>query len=79
MKKYLDFVKQNLLLSETVIEGLIHVQKQLNEKKYPEVMQLMDDVVGGFASIENSVGPVFADLIDTELVEAHIGKVRESY
>ncbi|MGJ9385246.1 hypothetical protein [Salipaludibacillus sp. CF4.18] len=78
MEKHLDVMKQSIQLSETVLEGLTHVQKQLNETKYPEAMQLMDDVVGGFASIENSVGPVFADLNDTELVEAQIGKVRES-
>jgi len=61
-----------------VLEGLTHVHKQLNETKYPEAMQLMDDVISGFGSIENSVGPVFADLIDTELVEVQLGKVRES-
>ncbi|MGJ9385227.1 hypothetical protein [Salipaludibacillus sp. CF4.18] len=78
MEKHLDVMKQSLQLSETVLEGLTHVQKQLNEKKYPEAMQLMDDVVGGFASIENSIGPVFEEMNDTELVEVHIGKVRES-
>ncbi|WP_416147303.1 hypothetical protein ACM26V_13855 [Salipaludibacillus sp. HK11] len=71
-------MKQSLQLSETVLEGLTHVQKQLNETKYADAMQLMDDVIGGFASIENSASPVFADLKDTELVEAHIGKVRDS-
>jgi len=40
-----------------VLDGLIHVQKQLNEThKDPEAMQLMDDVIGEFASIENSIG-----------------------
>ncbi|MFB4165222.1 hypothetical protein ACE1TI_15765 [Alteribacillus sp. JSM 102045] len=51
-------MNQSLQLSETVLEGLTHVQKQLNDMKYPEAIQLMDDVVDGFASIENSVRPV---------------------
>lgn len=78
MEKHFDVMKQSLPLVETILEGLIHVQKQLNEKKYPEAMQLMEDVIVGFVSIENSVAPVFADLNDTELVEGHIDKVRES-
>jgi uncharacterized protein (UPF0297 family) len=78
MEKDLDVMKQSIELSETVLEGLTHVQKKLNETKYPEAMQMMNDVVGGFASIENSVGPVFADMNDTELVKVHISKVAES-
>lgn len=38
----------------------------------------MEDVIVGFASIENSAAPVFEDLNDTELVEECIDKVRKN-
>ncbi|PYZ92792.1 hypothetical protein CR194_14155 [Salipaludibacillus keqinensis] len=48
MKKHLDVMKQSLKLSVTVLEVLTHVQKQLNETKYPDAMQLMPYVEGGW-------------------------------
>lgn len=78
MEKHLEVMKLNLQLSETLVEGLTHVQKQLNEAKYPEAIQLMDDVIGGFASIENSVGPVLGNMEQTNLVEEQIEKVRNN-
>lgn len=49
------------------MEGLNHIQKQLNETKQPEALQLMDDVEGGFALIEQSVRSVLADINDMEV------------
>ncbi|MCE7793202.1 hypothetical protein K8O68_12315 [Salipaludibacillus sp. CUR1] len=78
MEKYTEVMKHSLQLTETMVEGLSHIQKQLSEGKYLEATQLLTDVISGYASIENSVRPVLIALEKEGQVEGHLDDVRKN-
>lgn len=78
MEKNLEVMKQSLVLSETVLEGLTHLLKQLGEHKHSEAILLMNDVMMGIVSIENSVQPIFEKIADSVAVQEHLEQLHES-
>ena len=76
MENYLNVMKQNLSVIDTMMEGLVHVQKQLNERNYPEAVQLMEDMVIGFTASERSTRPVLKNIDNTVDVEKYFTDVR---
>lgn len=76
MENYLNTMKQNLNVIDTMLEGLAHVQKQLNERKYPEAVQLMEDMILGFTAVESSSKSVLKNIEKSETAEEYFGNVR---
>ncbi|OLO38106.1 hypothetical protein BTR23_11970 [Alkalihalophilus pseudofirmus] len=58
MEKYIDVMKKSLELSETILEGLEHVQKLLSEGNYEQSILLMEEVLVAYTTIERSIKPV---------------------
>ncbi|UCZ52687.1 hypothetical protein LGQ02_18045 [Bacillus shivajii] len=75
MEKYIDVMKQSVDLSQTILEGLQHIQKLQGEGKFEETMYLFEDVVAGFSSVEKSMQPLLKELNNDEL-EARMNSVK---
>ncbi|WP_078429896.1 hypothetical protein [Alkalihalobacterium alkalinitrilicum] len=58
MEKYIDVMKKSLELSETILEGLEHIQKLLSEGNYEQSILLMEDVLVAYTTIGRSIEPV---------------------
>ncbi|EWG11497.1 hypothetical protein [Cytobacillus firmus] len=58
MEKYIEVMKQCLEISETILEGLHHIQKLLSEGKFEQTIYLYEDVLLAYSTIENSVEPL---------------------
>lgn len=78
MENYLEVMKQNLNVIETMVEGLIHTQKQLSEKNYPEAVQLMEDMIIGFTAVERSSRPALKNIDNTLDTEKYFNNVRSN-
>lgn len=78
MENYLEVMKQNLNVIETMVEGSTHVQKQLSERNYPEAVQLMEDVIIGFTAVERSTRPVLKNIENTVEAEKYFNNVRSN-
>ncbi|MBU8905995.1 hypothetical protein KH400_05245 [Desertibacillus haloalkaliphilus] len=70
-------MKQSVELTETILEGLQHIQKLLGEGKFEETMYLFEDAVAGFTTIVRSIGPVQKELNNDEL-ETKINSVKNA-
>lgn len=68
MDKYGEIFRRLLDLSDTVLEGLEHMEKQLAEIRYEESFVLLQDIVTGIDSIEKSLQPFVNDLSPNKLV-----------
>ena len=58
MEKYIEVMERLAELTGTIVDGLKHIQKLLGESKFEETMNLLENVVSAFASIEKSIVPV---------------------
>lgn len=76
MENYLNTMKQNLNVIDTMSEGLAHIQKQLNERNYSEAVQLLEDMIIGFITLERSCQRVLKNIENTEMVEKNFNNVR---
>ncbi|SDZ33544.1 hypothetical protein SAMN05421736_11031 [Evansella caseinilytica] len=77
MEKYIDVMKQSIELSETVLEGVIHIKKLLGEGKFEETMYLFEDVILAFSTVELSITPIKEKLTNNE-IDATAMKVKEA-
>lgn len=55
-------MKQSIELSETILEGLQHIQKLLSEGKQEQTVFLFEDVLTAYATISRTVEPVLKEL-----------------
>ncbi|MBP1931459.1 hypothetical protein [Ammoniphilus resinae] len=67
MEKYIDVMKRTIELSVTCLEGLEHIKVKLNEGRFEETIQLMNDVVTAFSKMESSIQPIFHTLPSNEI------------
>lgn len=77
MEKYINVMQQATELTETMVEGLKHIQKLLGTGKFEESVILLENVVASFASVEQSIVPVKAKL-DNHAIEAKTERVKEA-
>ncbi|WP_022793401.1 hypothetical protein [Marinococcus halotolerans] len=78
MENYLNVMKQNLNVIDTMMKGLAHVQKQLSTRNYPEAVQLMEDMIIGFTAVERSSRPVLKNIDNTVDTEKYFNNVRSN-
>ncbi|WP_339213811.1 hypothetical protein [Ornithinibacillus sp. FSL M8-0202] len=55
MDKHIDVMKQSLELQDTLMEGLKHIQIQINEGKYEDSILLFEEAVRAYSMIEKSL------------------------
>lgn len=67
MERYIDVMKQSVELSETILDGLQHIQKLLGEGKFEEIMSMFEDVVSAFSTMQQSLTPVTEKLENQEI------------
>lgn len=77
MEKYINVMQQATELTETMVEGLKHIQKLLGTGKFEESVILLENVVASFASVEQSIVPVKAKL-DNHAIDAKSERVKEA-
>lgn len=58
MEKYYDVIKRSLELSETIDEGLVYIQRKLDEEQIEDTIDLMGDVIQGFITIQESIASI---------------------
>ena len=78
MDHFTDVMKQSLNVLETMQEGLEHIPRQIQEKKIPDAVQLMDDMMVGYMSVKQSLQPVFEELEGTDIATQQLEKVSET-
>ncbi|AOM81913.1 hypothetical protein [Salisediminibacterium beveridgei] len=79
MEKYIEVMKQSLNVLETMIEGLEHIPQQIQENKTPDAIQLMDDMMVGFMSVEKSLTPVLEEAEGADIATQQLQKVNETF
>lgn len=62
MEKHIEVMKQSLELSETLLEGLQHIQKLLNEGKSEQTIFLFEDTLVAYETIARTVESVVNEL-----------------
>ena len=67
MEKHIDVMKQSGELTETILEGLQHIQKLLGEGKHGQTIYMFKDVLLAYSSIEKSLEPIKGELANEEL------------
>ncbi|MGO0063599.1 hypothetical protein ACTID9_27005 [Brevibacillus fluminis] len=67
MEKYIDVIKQTLELSETGLEGLQHMQAQIEEGFFEQSLTLFTDVLAAHFEIEKSVALFSENLPENKL------------
>ncbi|WP_047984472.1 hypothetical protein [Ornithinibacillus californiensis] len=72
MEKHLEVMKQSLALLETVIDGLKHNQKLINEGKHDESILLFENTVQAFSTVERSFEGLPENLLTSESKEISI-------
>lgn len=75
MEKYLDGMRRTIDLSDTCLEGLEHIRKQLNEGYIEDTIPLMVDVITAFSQIEDFIQPI---LVKSSLSSNHIESLTSS-
>lgn len=58
VKKYYEVIEKSLQLLETIEEGLIYIQKQLEELRYEEGFTVLKDAMEAIVSIESAIHPM---------------------
>lgn len=85
VKKYYEVIEKSLQLLETIEEGLIYIQKQLEELRYEEGFTVLKDAMEAIASIENAIHPMKDGLPENSLddlvavVKENMDKAINSY
>ncbi|SES27210.1 hypothetical protein SAMN04487944_1319 [Gracilibacillus ureilyticus] len=69
MEKQIDIIKNVLTLSETVMEGLLHIQSALNERQLEETMFLFEDIIQAFATIEGAINNLDSTYKSEEIID----------
>src|SRR5690606_37025433 len=67
MKKYHEVIERILQLLETIEEGFIYVQEQLEKLHYEEGFIVIKDAMEAIESIENALKPIKAKLPENDL------------
>lgn len=55
MKNYAQIIQTLLPLLKTIQEGIEHIQKQLEEPKYEEAFNMLQDVLVGIIEVEEAL------------------------
>lgn len=77
MEKHIDVMKRTLDLSDTVLEGLHHVQKLLHEGKAEQTLILFGDILNAYATISQTTEPIFRKL-NKEVPQSHINELNKA-
>ncbi|UOQ85179.1 hypothetical protein [Gracilibacillus salinarum] len=77
MNKQPQVMQQSLHLSETIEEGVLHIQSQLKIGELAETFYLFEDVVQAFASIETAVEGL-DEGFDSASVQTETNKLRQT-
>ncbi|RSL29968.1 hypothetical protein D7Z54_28535 [Salibacterium salarium] len=78
MEKQLPVMEQTLQLSETMGEGLRHVQQLLHEGKFESALPLLEDVFHAYTNIENALQSLLDRLKDPAPIQDQAEKMRGS-
>lgn len=70
VEKQQQVMKHALELVETIQEGIIHIKNELISGKFSETMNLFEDVVLAFTSVESAINQLDEDVKTDQLVEA---------
>ena len=62
MEKHIEVMKKSLELSETILEGLQHIQKLLNEGKNEQSVFMFEDALEAYTAISTTIEPVINEL-----------------
>ena len=62
MEKHIEVMKKSLELSETILEGLQHIQKLLSEGKSEQSVFMFEDVLEAYTAISATIEPVINEL-----------------
>lgn len=71
MEQHVDIMRRSLELCETILEGLVHIQKNLNEGNSEQTLYLFEDVLTAYTTICTSIEPVIDSIKETRLEDAH--------
>jgi hypothetical protein len=77
MEKYINVIYHVNKLSETCLEGIIYLQKQLNQKQLDSTIILLCDLVTAFFVMEKSLQPMLP-LFDSQHLENLILSIWDS-
>ncbi len=72
VEKYVDVMKQSVELSDTLLEGLQHIQKLLGEGNAEQTIYMFEDVLLAYSTIEGSIEPIKEELKNEELTTSAI-------
>lgn len=73
----MEVIRISLDLSETIFEGLEHIQKILGEGKFEQTIFLFEDVLEAFSSIERSIEPIIKK-VDREALDEQLVSVKNA-
>lgn len=76
MEKHIDVMKQSVELSETILEGLQHIQKLLGEGKFEETMSMFEDIVSAFSTMQQSLTLV-TEKLENHQIDSTSNKVQD--
>ncbi|WP_077214806.1 hypothetical protein [Bacillus dakarensis] len=62
MEKHIEVMKQSLELSETILEGLQHIQKLLSEGKSEQTIFLFEDTLLAYETISKAINLAVTEL-----------------
>ena len=69
MDKYIEVIRRILELLETIQEGFKHISVQVQELRYEEAMDMLNDSLDGMESIEDALKPMLKDLPENEIIK----------
>ncbi|MBU9711756.1 hypothetical protein [Evansella tamaricis] len=67
MDKYIEVMKRTKELTDTMLEGLEHINELFKDGKYEETIQLFESVVVAYTTIQNSLEPIKEKLNNGDL------------
>lgn len=85
MENCCELFRQSVELCETMLEGLGHVLKRLDEGALDDTRNLLSDMIDGFLSVERALQAVTAELPENNIarlgenVEVNFERLVESY
>lgn len=62
MEQYYEVINKLLPLLSTMEEGVLHVNKQIQELRYEEALAILRDILEGIDSIENAIKSIKDEL-----------------
>lgn len=62
MEKHIEVMRKSVELSETVQEGLQHIQKLLTEGQGEQTVFLFEDILSAYATITRTIEPALREL-----------------